>query len=78
MADQTEQGSNLCGKVVVAWSCRNLIAFSTGYRKLNPGEGNNSTGANEQSKRSQVTNGINILDPDSPWMYAVLVLVMMS
>jgi len=59
--------SNLCGKVVVAWSCRNLIAFSTGYRKLHSGEGSNLSGANEQSKRSQITNSINILDPDSPW-----------
>ncbi|XP_078363146.1 mediator of RNA polymerase II transcription subunit 16-like isoform X2 [Oculina patagonica] len=60
--------SNLCGKVVVAWSCRNLVAFSTGYRKLTPaGEGNNPSGTNEQSKRSQLTNAINILDPDSPW-----------
>lgn len=59
--------SNLCGKVVVAWSCRNLIAFSTGYRKLHSGEGSNPSGVNEQSKRSQITNGINILDPDSPW-----------
>lgn len=43
--------SNLCGKVVVAWSCRNLVAFSTGYRKLNHGEGSNPSGTNEQSKR---------------------------
>ncbi|RMX43772.1 hypothetical protein pdam_00019497 [Pocillopora damicornis] len=59
--------SNPCGKVVVAWSCRNLIAFSTGYRKLDLNEEHNPSGTNGQNKRSQVTNGINILDPDCPW-----------
>lgn len=59
--------SNLCGKVVVAWSCRNLIAFSTGYRKLNASEGSNSSCTNEQNSRTQIINGIHILDPDSPW-----------
>lgn len=59
--------SNLCGKVVVAWSCRNLVAFSTGYRKLNANEGSNASSTTEQNKRSRITNGIHVLDPDSPW-----------
>lgn len=58
---------NLCGKVLVAWSCRNLIAFSTGYRKLNPSEGQNSSPTTDQNSRSLISNAINILDPDSPW-----------
>lgn len=61
--------SNLCGKVVAAWSCRNLIAFSTGYRKLtcSTTEASNACSSNDQNSRSQITNGIHIFDPDTPW-----------
>lgn len=59
--------SNLCGKVVVAWSCRNLVAFSTGYRKLDNLDGQSSSSINDENSRSPVCNAINILDPDSPW-----------
>ncbi|KAK2573990.1 Mediator of RNA polymerase II transcription subunit 16 [Acropora cervicornis] len=41
--------SNLCGKVVVAWSCRNLVAFSTGYRKLDNLDGQSSSSINDEN-----------------------------
>ncbi|KAK3750623.1 hypothetical protein QZH41_003097 [Actinostola sp. cb2023] len=50
---------DVCGKVTVDWSSRNLIAFTTGYKKIQDPNG--------KSNKQHISNAIHIVDPDSPW-----------
>ncbi|XP_031553679.1 mediator of RNA polymerase II transcription subunit 16-like isoform X2 [Actinia tenebrosa] len=45
-----------CGKVTVSWSHRNLIAFTSGYKKIQ-----------DNNDKKCLYNALHILDPDTPW-----------
>ncbi|XP_032236483.2 mediator of RNA polymerase II transcription subunit 16 [Nematostella vectensis] len=54
--------SELCGKVALCWSCRNLIAFTTGHRKIYK-----QAKSKDKTEKQHFCNAIHIVDPDKPW-----------